>query len=489
MLGIEASIRDRLMVRSTCIHPDHKSTLAAAFRRNGILTQVQLAENLLIALSTVNNFCRGINVSVSKFTEICDALGLEPSEICRPLDAETSLEDKCENDATPMATAQFFAYDAFWVGRESLITELTNRLHGSCRLLLVAGLSGIGKTALSERLTLALQTQRKGDRFLRENCDNPNDNDFASFAARLLEGCNLPITPEERGQSDLLSRRLVAYLQANPTLVLIDSLEQILQGNETVGWSEFKDPGFLSFFRAILATPTFQSRFILTSQERPPELDAIASRYPNFYCSQPLTGLDEIEQQALFEQTGFTPHLALTRIGKAYEGHPLALRTILGEIGDRPFFGNVDAYWKRYGKEIEAVEQAIAQAAAGHTMGADDKWRLDRFTRALQLSVQQRLEYAFARLHQDAKFAYILLCESSVYRCPVPEDWWLSHLEDWAQDDTEQLKALEVLRDRYLVEEKFEDTELLLKQHNLIRSISLAHLKELTFEEQIEAAL
>ena len=142
-------------------------------------------------------------------------------------------------------------------------------------------------------------------------------------------------------------------------------------------------------------------------------------------------------------------------MGKAYEGHPLALRTILGEIGDRPFFGNVDAYWKRYGKEIEAVEEAIAQAAAGKTTGADDKWRLDRFTRALQLSVQQRLEYTFARLRQDAKFAYILLCESAVYRCPVPEDWWLSHLEDWAQDEAKQLKALDVLRDRYLVEEKF----------------------------------
>ena len=470
------------MVRSICVHPDHQSTLTAAFKRNGILTQEQLAANLLIALSTVNNFCRGINVSVSKFTEICDALGLEPSLISRSLDAETSLEGKSEDDATPIVTAQFFAYDAFWVGRESLIAELSDRLHSSCRLLLIAGLSGIGKTALSERLTLALQTQRSGDRLLRENFDNPNDDDFASFAARLLEECNLAVAPEERGQSDLLSRRLVAYLQANPTLVLIDSLEQILQGNETTGWSEFKDSGFLSFFRAILATPTFQSRFILTSQERPPELDAIASRYPNFYFAQPLTGLSEIEQEALFAQTGFTPHAALTRMGKAYEGHPLALRTILGEIGDRPFFGNVDAYWKRYGKEIEAVEKAIAAAAAGDTTGAGDKWRLDRFTRALQLSVQQRLEYTFARLRQDAKFAYILLCESSVYRCPVPEDWWLSHLEDWAQDEVEQLRALEVLRDRYLVEEKFEEAELLLKQHNLIRSVSLAHLKKLALD-------
>ena len=58
------------------------------------------------------------------------------------------------------------------------------------------------------------------------------------------------------------------------------------------------------------------------------------------------------------------------------------------------------AILERYGKEIEAVQEAIAQAAAGKTTGADDKWRLDRFTRALQLSVQQRLDMpslAFAK--------------------------------------------------------------------------------------------
>ena len=63
------------------------------------------------------------------------------------------------------------------------------------------------------------------------------------------------------------------------------------------------------------------------------------------------------------------------------------------------------------------------------------KWQLDRFTRALRRNVQVRLEHTFERLHQDARMAYILLCETAVYRCAVPEDWWLSHLEDWEQND------------------------------------------------------
>ncbi|MGC1308411.1 MAG: hypothetical protein WA885_14395 [Phormidesmis sp.] len=137
---------------------------------------------------------------------------------------------------------------------------------------------------------------------------------------------------------------------------------------------------------------------------------------------------------------------------------------------------------QRYSSEIEAVEKALAEAAIGNTTGADDKWQLDRFTRALRWNVQQRLEHTFARLQQDARDAYILLCETAVYRCPVPEDWWLSHLEDWDRKVAEQLAALDVLRDRYLVEEMIEEAEILLKQHNLIRSVSLAHLKQLTFE-------
>ena len=95
--------------------------------------------------------------------------------------------------------------------------------------------------------------------------------------------------------------------------------------------------------------------------------------------------------------------------------------------------------------------------------------------------MQQRLEHTFARLQQDARDAYILLCETAVYRCPVPEDWWLSHLEDWDREVAEQLAALDVLRDRYLVEETTNDTDLLLKQHNLIRSVSLSHLNKLTY--------
>ncbi len=82
-------------------------------------------------------------------------------------------------------------------------------------------------------------------------------------------------------------------------------------------------------------------------------------------------------------------------------------------------------------------------------------------------------------MKKDILNAYRLLCEASVYRCAVPEEFWLSHLEDWDCDDQKQELALDALRDRFLVEEVLIDDEIHLRQHNLIRSVALEHLKQL----------
>ena len=96
--------------------------------------------------------------------------------------------------------------------------------------------------------------------------------------------------------------------------------------------------------------------------------------------------------------------------------------------------------------------------------------------------MRSQLNKTFSRLKQDAKWAYILLCETSVYRCPVPEDFWLSHLEDWDLNENEQIAALNALRDRHLVEEVVDNDQCLLRQHNLIRSVSLEHLLTIEME-------
>jgi hypothetical protein len=73
--------------------------------------------------------------------------------------------------------------------------------------------------------------------------------------------------------------------------------------------------------------------------------------------------------------------------------------------------------------------------------------------------------------------AYVLLCTASIYRCEVKEKWWLINLEDEGYSEEEQKAAMQTLRERYLVEDGGIDDEdnRLVGQHNLIRSVAIAH--------------
>jgi nucleoside phosphorylase len=415
-------------------------------------------------------------------------------EVLAKLDVnEVSNTTSGSKQSTQPTSPNFFAYDDTWVGRESLIQDLSPRIRSSCRLLILVGITGIGKTALGERLAVELSDWFEEDwsKFHEENFDDEQQsNDFASVAARWLEKWGELITPEDRKDTQRLLYRLVRHLKENRYLVQLDSLENILQGNEEEGWSDFKDEWWVRFFESLLAADSCESCIILTSQDLPGQIEQVGTRYQNFWYCQLLSGLEEPERLALFAKTGLevstesTGRAYLERIGGAYEGHPLALRVIAGEIRNQPFNGNLVAYWNRYGNEIEEVEKAIEEAKKGISASKDDQYQLDRYTTKLRRHVRSRLEKTFTRLNKEVHDAYLLLCEASVYRCPVPEDFWLSHLEDWDRDEKQQRIALQALRDRYLVEGVVESDQSLLRQHNLIRSVSLEHLKQLGEDDE-----
>jgi transcriptional regulator with XRE-family HTH domain len=213
------------MPRSVHVHPDYRIDVATALERNGFLTQGDLAAHLEIALCTVSNFCRGVNVSIAKFEAICEALALDKKQIIQPKSVQSSVATSTLS--SPANPIEFFAYNQAWVGRAALISDLSDRLQTSCRILFLTGMAGIGKTALAERLIIESQDRS----LLRENFDSQEQAiDFGSVAARLLEKCGQMVTPDERQDVRQLTSRLVHYLQNNRCLLAIDSLEEVLQG-------------------------------------------------------------------------------------------------------------------------------------------------------------------------------------------------------------------------------------------------------------------
>ncbi|MGK7922199.1 MAG: NB-ARC domain-containing protein [Trichodesmium sp.] len=425
--------------------------------------------------ATLKRFWRQIAIQQEAFINICETVGVNWEEIVENNPLSRSNKKDC------------FAYDYAWVGREKFVTELTDKIKDTCRVAIIVGISGIGKTALAEKVISELDWNQ----FHLENFESDSQaSDFASVASRWLEKWGDRLQEEDRKDTRRLLNRLVKRLQDNEYLILMDSVENIMEGNEEEGWNTCRDEWWEKFFESFLGAESCKSRIILTSQDLPHQ---IPERYKNFWHCIPLGGLAESERLELFEKTGLEvdadspSYEYLKRIGAAYEGHPLALRVISGEIGAKPFDGNVVAYWKKYGNEIEEVEKAIEEAKTqGIIEGADDEWKLDRYTRKLRKNVQERLEKTFGRLKQDTINSYRLLCEGSIYRCAVPEKFWLNHLEDWDCDEDERDLALEVLRDRYLVlvEEYDENYDVLVRQHNLIRSVALEHHKKLEDEDE-----
>jgi NB-ARC domain len=453
-----------------------KDTIEQARKRKGwSANSAKWCDTAFTTAATLKRFRARTAISQDVFQKLCEAVGVNWEEV-----VETDIS------AQPQLNPEFSQFDQSWVGRDQLITDLKQKIKDSYRILIITGITGIGKTALAEKLVFDLHKDwLNGDwkKFNQENFDDKNQaSDFASVAVRWLEKWGQIVTENERKNTKQILDRLVNFLVNNRYLVVMDSLELIMKGNEDEGWSDFEDEWWVKFFHGLLASNNCQSRFILTTQELPGQIDP---RYKNFWHRQFLSGLEPSEQLDLFDKTGLDIEPSsghkpyLERIGKAYEGHPLALRVISGEIGDRPFFGNVIAYWKKHGKEIEEVEKAIAEAKEqGIIKGADDKWELDRYSRGLRKRVRSRLEITFSRLEKDAFYAYLLICSASIYRCAVTPDFWLDLLKYDCEEEQQKI-ALETLRDRYLLEENVENNQYVIRQHNLIRSVALELLKNM----------
>ncbi|AFZ26027.1 TPR repeat-containing protein [Cylindrospermum stagnale PCC 7417] len=387
-------------------------------------------------------------------------LEVELDEIEQKLNQEVVASSK--NPLPVPATSNTLSLSAYnsktWVGRDALITELTEKLEEKCRILALTGITGIGKTALAERLVVEIH--RNGLQFHRLNFDDRGQGtDFISGALSLLPKLGETVTLEDQKDPQNALKHLLQTLRNNKFLVQIDSVEMLLQGDDEIGWNAFVDNLWVEFFQQLLAGGECQSQILLTSQALSEELEIEGSRYPRCWYRRDLGGLSEAERLQLFEKNGLKPDelgtKILKRIGKLYEGHPLLIQVIARDILDKPFYGNVQQYWQRYQTEFDEDERRKKKSTS---------------SRKLQLLVKERVEKSLKRLPPDA---YQMLCCSSVYRRPVPEGFWLAMLAEDKQD-----KALELLKSHNLAEEELRgDAVLLLRQHNLVREVARSLLR------------
>lgn len=355
-----------------------------------------------------------------------------------------------------------------WVGRELLVEALTQKVQGNCRVLMLVGITGIGKSSLAIRLSLepTITQTWSAVKLIRFDADQHT---FEQFARQLGQ---IPSTSEFDQNPQKLINDLVTHLQTHPCLLILDMVEEILEAGNR-GELRYKDDLFTKFFDQLIKVESMSSRLILTSQDRPPVM--AEGRYQERSHLEQLKGLNAAEAFELFAIWEVQPKIDveeqyLQRIIQVYEGHPLALRVIAGEIRETPYYGDIQAYWHDYGQEIVAIEQ---QKAADLRSNAESV-TLAYYSINLTDLVKYRIERTFARLQVSSPLAYVLLCMSATYRCSVERTAWLILIADSPKEA--QITAFQTLQRRFLLETDYTVGRVLYRLHSLIRSIALQHL-------------
>ncbi len=303
-----------------------------------------------------------------------------------------------------LAVARFY-------GREREVAQLTEWVtQERCRVISVLGLGGIGKSALV--VSLMHQVAPHFEVVLwRSLRDAPTCEELLADCLRVLAPeplADLPVSLEAR------LRLFLHYLRDERALLVLDNLEVLLAEGEGTGRMRAGYEGYARLLRDVAQTE-HQSCLLLTSREKPSELEALeGSRAP--VRSLHLAGLDvSASEQLLTEKdvAGNTPERA--RLIADYAGNPLALKIVAQTIVE--LFGGEIAPFLEQGEVVFS-------------------------------SVRALLDEQFARLSADEQTVLLWL---AIMREPVSIEEMLAALAT-PLSRAQVLDAMEALRRRSLIE-------------------------------------
>ncbi len=402
-----------------------------------------------VSAATLKRFWRSVPIGQDSFQAICRAINIDSGEIIESIE---------QLSGQPSATDGWpDSWPNSWVGRSALVSKLQASITGTTRLLSLTGLTGIGKTALADHLAKTLG--HEGYTCVHLHCDRSKPLTLAELAHALSQKA---VSPDP---IRLNFYRLIDHLKQHRYLFLIDEIEHLLNTEPDTCLSHFQNRIWPDFFQAILKADVFESRFIITSQDLPNELDMLGDRWPDRWCAQALGGLSPDAQMLLFQKMGLSPapdsaaSRALSRIGCAYQGHPLSLRVVALEIATT-FQGSISAYWHEHG-------WAIGSDTALPDLLPD----LHRHSQDFCNRVQPRIKAALLRLKHQLPDAYELLFQAGssqpCRRRPRLRQSWLQSAQQMGIEPNRARLLIEALCDRAFLVPTVIDHRLYFSPHPL----------------------
>jgi NB-ARC domain len=313
--------------------------------------------------ATLRRFWRGIAIESGSFAAICHAVGISDWEAIADLDTVDEEVDlpmpavqplsAIPDPASPNSNREDWGeapdIPSFHGRAEELCQLESWMLKDGCKLIVLSGMGGIGKTALA--VTLADQIQEQFECLIWRSLKPmpPLENLLYS----LLEFCdrdaeNISFDSIDRGIS-----KLIECLRQRRCLVILDEVEVIFGCNDRPEsskrdrtfanrrWREGYE-NYAELLRRV-GIERHQSCLLLTSREKPNEIAALEGEKSPVRCWQ-LRGLREADALALFEDKGFSgAEVGLSNLIKLYGGIPLALKAIATMIQE-VFGGNIKEF-------------------------------------------------------------------------------------------------------------------------------------------------